>query len=70
MEEITVDTTITLNGVEIDTFKTVEIHGYLERPAGIAVDDRGVVYICDPPTGRIVRYQLSNKLDENLQPQE
>lgn len=70
VEEIIVDTTIIINDVEIDTFKTVEIHGYLERPSGLAVDERGVIYICDPPTGRIIRYQLSNKLDENLQPQE
>jgi len=70
IEEISIDTTLILDSVPVDTFIKVEISGFLEYPMGITVDQRGVLYICDPPTGRIVRYQLSNKLDENLQPQD
>lgn len=66
IEKIFVDTTMVIDSVPVDTFYVRELKGYIERPAGIAVDDRGVIYVCDPPTGRIMRYQLSNELDENL----
>ncbi len=72
VEEITVDTTLwTFNGTDsvlVDTFLTVERKGMLTAPAAVTVDDRGVIYICDPALGSIIRFQLSNKLDENLQP--
>ncbi len=54
--------------VVVDTFLTVEEKGFLVEPSAITVDDRGIVYICDTITGRILRYRLSNQLDEDLQP--
>ena len=54
--------------VEIDTFIVKELKGFITRPQAITVDKRGVIYICDTPSGRILRYRLSNQLDEDLQP--
>jgi len=54
--------------VEVDTFIVKEIKGFLTSPQAVTVDKRGVIYICDTPTSRILRYRLSNKLDEDLQP--
>lgn len=72
VQTITVDTTLWMfNGtdsVQVDTFLTVETKGILMEPSAVTVDDRGVIYVCDTPTGSILRFQLSNKLDENLQP--
>ena len=72
VEEVTVDTTMWVThgnvDVEVDTFIVKEMKGFLTRPQAVTVDKRGVIYICDTPTSRILRYRLSNKLDEDLQP--
>jgi sugar lactone lactonase YvrE len=72
VEKFTIDTTLhVFNGtdtVAVDTFVTIEEKGFLVEPQGITVDNRGIIYICDTPTGRILRYRLSNQLDEDLQP--
>jgi len=72
VEEVIVDTTMWVSygdmDVEVDTFIVKEIKGFLTSPQAVTVDKRGVIYICDTPTSRILRYRLSNKLDEDLQP--
>ena len=72
IEEVTVDTTMWVThgntDVEVDTFIVKEMKGLLISPQAVTVDKRGVIYICDTPTSRILRYRLSNKLDEDLQP--
>ena len=72
VEEVTVDTTMWVThgniDVEVDTFIVKEMKGFLTSPQAVTVDKRGVIYICDTPTSRIIRYRLSNKLDEDLQP--
>jgi hypothetical protein len=72
VEKVTVDTTLEVivgnDTVRVDTFYTVERKGFLTFPTAVAVDDRGVIYVCDTPEARIVRYRLSNRLDEDLQP--
>ena len=45
-----------------------ELKGFITSPQAITVDKRGVIYICDTPSSRILRYRLSNQLDEDLQP--
>ncbi len=50
-------------------FYLVEETGLLLNPAGITVDDRGVIYVCDPDQSSIFRFRLSNVLDEDLQPE-
>ena len=50
-------------------FYIVEEKGLLLNPAGITVDDRGVIYICDPDQSSIFRFRLSNVLDEDIQPE-
>ena len=72
VEEVTVDTTMWVThgsmDIEVDTFIVKEMKGLLTSPQAVTVDKRGVIYICDTPTSRILRYRLSNKLDEDLQP--
>ena len=72
VETFTIDTTMQIlqgsDTVVVDTFITVEEKGFLVEPVAVTVDDRGIVYICDTVTGRILRYRLSNQLDEDLQP--
>lgn len=72
IESFIVDTTMQVihgsDTVVVDTFLTVEEKGFLVEPSAITVDERGIVYICDTITGRILRYRLSNQLDEDLQP--
>ena len=72
VEEVTVDTTMWVThgntDVEVDTFIVKEMKGLLISPQAVTVDKRGVIYICDTATSRILRYRLSNKLDEDLQP--
>lgn len=72
--EVRVDTTVWIfdgtDTVAVDTFFVVEEKGILQSPRAVAVDDRGIVYVCDTPNSRIVRYRLSNVLDENLIPGE
>ncbi|MCH7764128.1 MAG: hypothetical protein IIB95_10370 [Candidatus Marinimicrobia bacterium] len=72
IETFTVDTILYIyNGsdtVAVDTFMTIEEKGFLVEPQSVTVDTRGIIYICDTVTGRILRYRLSNQLDEDLQP--
>ncbi len=39
-------------------------------PCAVAIDKRGVVYVCDRGNSSIYRYQLSNNLDEDIQPED
>lgn len=50
----------------VDTFVTVEIKGQLIEPVSVAVDERGVIYVCDPGQGSVVRFILSTSIDEDL----
>ncbi len=72
VETVPMDTTLEVmiggESVLVDTFLTIEEKGFLVEPQAVAVDTRGIVYICDTATGRILRYRLSNQLDEDLQP--
>jgi len=72
VDEITIDTTMYVEHgsqlVEIDTFIVKELKGFITSPQAITVDKRGVIYICDTPSSRVLRYRLSNQLDEDLQP--
>ena len=56
------------DSVLTDTFLVVEEKEYLEYPSAVAVDEKGVIYVCDPSSSSIVRFRLSNQLDENLNP--
>ena len=49
-------------------FYRVEIIKSLKYPIALAVDNRGVIYVCDPQLNSVVRFRLSNQLDENLNP--
>ena len=64
IKEVLVDTTIWVysgsDSALVDTFLTVERPGILDTPRGLAVDDRGIIYVCDTVNSRIVRYRLSN----------
>ena len=40
------------------------------EPCAVAVDQRGVLYVCDRANGSIYRYQLSNSLDEDITPED
>ena len=40
------------------------------EPCALAVDQRGVLYVCDRANGSIYRYQLSNSLDEDITPED
>ena len=72
IEKSTIDTILYVvqgtDTVAVDTFLTIEEKGILVEPAAVTVDERGIVYICDTVTGRILRYRLSNQLDEDLEP--
>ncbi len=72
IEKSIIDTTLYVvlgtDTVAVDTFLTIEVKGILVEPAAVTVDERGIVYICDTITGRILRYRLSNQLDEDLEP--
>ena len=72
--EVTVDTTIWVfsegDSALVDTFLMVERPGILGTPRGVAVDERGIIYVCDTVNSRIVRYRLSNSVDENVTPDE
>jgi hypothetical protein len=72
VETITVDTTIWVisgnDSTSIDTFFVKEFHDDLISPRALTVDNRGMIYVCDPEQSSIFRYQLSNQLDEDLQP--
>ncbi len=72
VETITIDTVLNVvqgtDIVAVDTFITVEEKGFIVEPKALTVDSRGIIYICDTETGRILRYRLSNQLDEDLVP--
>ena len=40
------------------------------EPCAVAVDKRGVLYVCDRGNSSIYRYQLSNSLDEDIKPED
>ena len=42
----------------------------MTEPCAVAVDQRGVLYVCDRANGSIYRYQLSNSLDEDITPED
>jgi len=42
----------------------------LKSPVAVAVDNRGVVYVCDSEDGTVIRFKLSNALDEDIQPED
>lgn len=63
----------TSEGVVVDStesegiiFYVVEEKGILESPQAVTVDDREVIYVCDAPNSRIIRYALSNTIEEDL----
>jgi DNA-binding beta-propeller fold protein YncE len=72
VESMTIDTSYwVVSGNDsslVDTFYVKESHGDLISPRAITVDNRGMIYVCDPAQSSIFRYQLSNQLDEDLQP--
>jgi len=85
VDTLAIDTTLTINdsvtvdtvfyeaiydSVSVDTFYKREEKGLLEKPSAVTVDKRGVVYVCDPTTSSVLRFRLSNTLDEDLQPNE
>ena len=61
------DNTAQADSVLVDTVY-YQHFSHLEDPSAVTVDAKGVVYVCDTPNHRIVRFQLSNLLDENLVP--
>ena len=42
----------------------------MSEPCAVAVDQRGVLYVCDRENSAIYRYQLSNNLDEDITPED
>ena len=65
-----IDTTfhvLVYDSVSVDTFVAVEAKGLLASPSAVAVDNRGIIYVCDPERSSIVRFSLSNVLDDDLQ---
>jgi len=85
VDTLAIDTTLTINdsvtvdtvfyesiydSVTVDTFYKREEKGLLVKPSAVTVDKRGVVYVCDPTTSSVLRFRLSNTLDEDLQPNE
>ena len=40
------------------------------EPCAVAVDKRGVLYVCDRGNSSIYRYKLSNSLDEEIKPED
>ena len=67
-----IDTTFQVliyDSVSVDTFVAVEAKGLLASPSAVAVDNRGIIYVCDPERSSIVRFSLSNVLDDDLQPE-
>ena len=74
VEVVTLDTSVwIINGTDstlVDSIMIEEHKEYLESPSALAVDSKGVIYVCDPLSGSILRFRLSNQLDENLNPVE
>ncbi len=65
-----VDTSLFVDGemysVLVDTFFTFEQKGQLLEPVSVAADERGVIYVCDPAQGQVLRFILSTSIDEDL----
>ena len=40
------------------------------EPCAVAVDQRGLLYVCDRASSDIYRFQLSNSLDEDITPED
>lgn len=55
-----------LDSAYVDTFYTVEQKGQLLEPVSVAADERGVIYVCDPSQGGVLRFILSTSIDEEL----
>ena len=65
-----IDTTFQLlvyDSVAVDTFVAVEVKGLLSSPSAVSVDNRGIIYVCDPDQSSIFRFSLSNTLDDDIQ---
>ena len=65
-----VDTSIFIPGVLdsalVDTFYYQEVKSQLLEPVSVAADERGVIYVCDPAQGSVLRFILSTSFDEEL----
>lgn len=65
-----VDTTLYLPGemdsVLVDTFYTIERKGQLIEPVSVAADERGVIYVCDPSQGSVMRFILSTSFETDI----
>ena len=44
----------------------IESGSTFKKPVAVTVDNRGVVYVCDKDNKAILRFKLSNSLDEDL----
>ena len=69
-----VNTDVTVFNSYGDYFKKV---GYEQdsvkimiEPCAVAVDQRGLLYVCDRASSAIYRFQLSNSLDEDITPED
>ena len=51
-------------GYEQDSVKV------MVEPCAVAVDQRGLLYVCDRASSAIYRFQLSNSLDEDITPED
>ena len=51
-------------GYEQDSVKV------MVEPCAVAVDQRGLLYVCDRTSSAIYRFQLSNSLDEDITPED
>jgi DNA-binding beta-propeller fold protein YncE len=65
-----VDTSLFVPGVMdsalVDTFYYQEIKNQLLEPVSVAVDERGVIYVCDPAQGGVFRFILSTTVDDEF----
>ena len=49
---------------------SIDTTSIMGKPVAVAVDDRGVVYVCDMDHGSVYRFKLSNSLDEDILPED
>jgi hypothetical protein len=65
-----VDTSLFVPGVMdsalVDTFYYQEVKNQLLEPVSVAVDERGVIYVCDPAQGGVFRFILSTTVDDEF----
>jgi len=55
-----------LDSALVDTHFTIEQKGQLIDPVSLDADERGVIYVCDPAQGKVLRFILSTSIDEDL----